>query len=104
MVRHPILRRAERDFTPTKLRVHASENQKVDRCTDKFRLSGAEREVGEIRRELFTLFKASAETMLRIAADPKQLGARIGITSVLPTWGFTCRQKLPSSSVRRLRL
>ena len=29
------------------------------------------------------LFKASAETMLTIAADPKHLGARIGFTSVL---------------------
>ena len=33
------------------------------------------------------LFKARAETMLTIAADPKHLGARIGITSVLHTWG-----------------
>src|SRR6202045_5004976 len=33
------------------------------------------------------LFKASAETMITIAADPKNLGARIGITSVLHTWG-----------------
>ena len=33
------------------------------------------------------LFKASAETMLTIAADPKHLGARIGIISVLHTWG-----------------
>jgi hypothetical protein len=33
------------------------------------------------------LFKASAETMLTIAADPKHLGARIGFTSVLHTWG-----------------
>ena len=33
------------------------------------------------------LFKVSAETMLTIAADPKHLGARIGITSVLHTWG-----------------
>jgi len=33
------------------------------------------------------LLKASAETMLTIAADPKHLGARIGITSVLHTWG-----------------
>ena len=33
------------------------------------------------------LFKASAETMLTIAADPKHLGGRIGITSVLHTWG-----------------
>ena len=33
------------------------------------------------------LFKVSAEAMLTIAADPKHLGARIGITSVLHTWG-----------------
>jgi 8-oxo-dGTP pyrophosphatase MutT (NUDIX family) len=33
------------------------------------------------------LFTASAETMLTIAADPKHLGARIGITSVLHSWG-----------------
>jgi hypothetical protein len=33
------------------------------------------------------LFKASAETMLTIAADPKHLGARIGFISVLHTWG-----------------
>jgi hypothetical protein len=33
------------------------------------------------------LFKASAETMIMIAADPKHLGARIGITAVLHTWG-----------------
>ncbi len=33
------------------------------------------------------LFKVSAETMLTIAADPKHLGARIGITAVLHTWG-----------------
>ena len=33
------------------------------------------------------LFQAASETMLRIAADPKHLGARIGITAVLHTWG-----------------
>jgi len=33
------------------------------------------------------LFKASAQTMLTIADDPKHLGARIAITSVLHTWG-----------------
>jgi hypothetical protein len=33
------------------------------------------------------LFKASAQTLLTIAADPKHLGARIAITSVLHTWG-----------------
>src|SRR5437879_2044756 len=33
------------------------------------------------------LFKASAETLVTLAADPKHLGARVGITSVLHTWG-----------------
>jgi len=33
------------------------------------------------------LFHAAAETMLTIAADPRHLGARIGITAVLHTWG-----------------
>ena len=33
------------------------------------------------------LFKASSETMLTIAADPKHLGARIGMLCVLHTWG-----------------
>jgi hypothetical protein len=33
------------------------------------------------------LFKASAEAMTTIAADPKHLGAQIGILSVLHTWG-----------------
>jgi Putative transposase/Transposase zinc-binding domain len=33
------------------------------------------------------LFTASAATMTTIAADPKHLGARIGITAVLHTWG-----------------
>ena len=33
------------------------------------------------------LLKVSAETLLAIAADPQRLGARIGILSVLHTWG-----------------
>ncbi len=33
------------------------------------------------------LFRAAAETLITIAADPKHLGARIGLTSVLHTWG-----------------
>ena len=33
------------------------------------------------------LFKAAAEAVLTIAADPRHLGARIGITAVLHTWG-----------------
>src|SRR6266511_2732987 len=32
------------------------------------------------------LFKASSQAMLTIAAEPKRLGARIGITAVLHTW------------------
>ena len=38
------------------------------------------------------LFKASAETLLTIGADPKHLGARLGLIGVLHTWGsaLTC--------------
>jgi hypothetical protein len=35
------------------------------------------------------LFRAASETMMTIAADPKHLGARIGITAVLHTWVST---------------
>ena len=33
------------------------------------------------------LFKAAAETLRRVAADPKHLGAEIGFLAVLHTWG-----------------
>lgn len=33
------------------------------------------------------LFRASAQTVTTIAADPKRMGARVGMTSVLHTWG-----------------
>ncbi len=33
------------------------------------------------------LFRASAQTVMTIAADPKRLGAKVGMTSVLHTWG-----------------
>ena len=33
------------------------------------------------------LFKAAAEALLSIGADPKHLGARLGLTAVLHTWG-----------------
>ena len=33
------------------------------------------------------LFRASAQTVSTIAADPKRLGARVGMSSVLHTWG-----------------
>lgn len=35
------------------------------------------------------LFRAVSETLLTIARDPKHLGARIGFTAVLHTWGQT---------------
>src|SRR5208337_1235193 len=33
------------------------------------------------------LFRAAAETLLQVAADPKRLGAEIGFLAVLHTWG-----------------
>ena len=33
------------------------------------------------------MLKTAAETLITIAADPKHLGARIGLTAVLHTWG-----------------
>ena len=33
------------------------------------------------------LFRTAAETLMTVAADPKHLGARIGLTAVLHTWG-----------------
>ena len=38
------------------------------------------------------LFRVASETMLTIAADPKHLGASIGITAVLHTWGSAMTQ------------
>lgn len=35
------------------------------------------------------LFRAAAETLLQIAADPEHLGAKIGFLAVLHTWGQT---------------
>ena len=40
------------------------------------------------KHEIYNLLMlASADTVIRIAADPKHLGAKVGITSVLHTWG-----------------
>ena len=33
------------------------------------------------------LFTASAQTLLEVAADPRHLGAKIGVISILHTWG-----------------
>ena len=42
------------------------------------------------KREIYNiLFAAAATTLLRIAADPKHLGAEIGFLAVLHTWGQT---------------
>jgi len=39
-------------------------------------------------REIYNLlFRSSSETLLKIAADPKHLGASIGFLAVLHTWG-----------------
>ena len=38
------------------------------------------------------LFRAASKAMMTIAADPKHLGARIGITAVLHTWGSAMTQ------------
>ena len=35
------------------------------------------------------LFKATSESILELADDPKWLGAKVGITSILHTWGQT---------------
>ena len=37
-------------------------------------------------------FKASAETVTTIAADPKRMGAKVGLTSVLHTRALTILQ------------
>jgi hypothetical protein len=37
------------------------------------------------------LFRATAQTMLEVAADPRHLGARIGFLSILHTWGQNLR-------------
>ena len=41
------------------------------------------------KREVYgLLFKVSAETVTTIVADPRHLGARLGMISVLHTWGL----------------
>jgi hypothetical protein len=39
------------------------------------------------RRLYDLLFQAAAQTLLTLAADPKRLGAQVGITAILHTWG-----------------
>src|SRR5215831_6045473 len=47
------------------------------------------------------LFLCAAETLATIAADPKHLGAQLGVTAVLHTWGQTLQQN-PHSRYRAL--
>jgi hypothetical protein len=46
------------------------------------------------------LFRASAETTLKIAATPRHLGARIGFMSVLHTWGSAPTTRMCTWSCR----
>jgi hypothetical protein len=39
------------------------------------------------RRLYDLLFQAASQTLLTLAADPKRLGAQIGVTAILHTWG-----------------
>src|SRR5215472_18145792 len=39
------------------------------------------------RRLYALLFQAASQTLLTLAADPKWLGAQIGVTAILHTWG-----------------
>jgi hypothetical protein len=39
------------------------------------------------RRLYDLLFQAAAQTLLTLAADPKRLGAQVGLTAILHTWG-----------------
>jgi hypothetical protein len=50
------------------------------------------------------LFKTSAETLMIIAADPKHLGARVGVLSVLHTWGSALTHHPPHDRAGRRRL
>jgi hypothetical protein len=54
-----------------------------------FTLPGAAADIAYANKAVVydALFKAASETLLRIAADPKHLGAKIGVTMVLHTWG-----------------
>jgi putative transposase/transposase-like zinc-binding protein len=39
------------------------------------------------RRLYDLLFQAASQTLLTLAADPKRLGAQVGVTAILHTWG-----------------
>ena len=56
------------------------------------------------KRELYgILFRATAQTLLTIAADPKHLGAEIGFFAVLHTWGSEPASSSPPALCRPRR-
>jgi len=87
----PLRQRMIEDMAARKLNPHTQaqphfELQAVRRLAEAFaRYSDARR--GAAFPTAPHLMKAAAETTLAIAADPKRLGARIGVTAVLHTWG-----------------
>lgn len=48
-------------------------------------------EIALFNKKIFynTLFKATSESIMTLSEDPKWLGAKVGITSILHTWGQT---------------
>jgi len=74
-------------------------------------LAGAISAIAYTNKELVygLLFDLAAETLRTIAADPKHLGARIGVTLVLHTWGSaltttrTCTASCPAVPRPRCR-
>ena len=64
------------------------------RCRTFMSSSHCRRRLGEIAFQnkaavYAILFRAAAETLATIAADPRHLGAQLGMTMVLHTWGQT---------------
>ena len=71
----------EADLLPVRLfprRLHAAGRDRADRLPE---------QGGGLRPAVQRSAVTAAETLLTIAADPKHLGARIGVTSVLHSWG-----------------
>jgi putative transposase len=58
----------------------------LDVIVKQFANAGALASITPARRATL-LFRAAAETLIAIAANPKHLGARVGFTAVLHSWG-----------------
>jgi Transposase zinc-binding domain len=54
------------------------------------------------RKVLYSLlFEASAQALLEVAANPKHLGARVGVLAVLHTWGQQLEHHPPPGRTTR---